>query len=160
MKADRRKLFQKPWEFREAALIALTLNAVGFALQYASGGSGVTMPEWPMNAITLTLSACLILAVGLGYRNNRAVAWMGGIPLGLSLILTLAALSFIGGMVPQESGGNPTAVRLGLHSIFSSWPFALTVVIFLSTSGSLFHGNWCLSALKIFSSYCSMPVSG
>jgi len=128
-------MFQKPWEFREAALIALTLNAVGFALQYASGGSGVTMPEWPMNAITLTLSACLILAVGLGYRNNRAVAWMGGIPLGLSLILTLAALSFIGGMVPQESGGNPTAVRLGLHSIFSSWPFALTVVIFLINLG-------------------------
>ncbi|MDT9546070.1 MAG: cytochrome c biogenesis protein ResB [Chlorobium sp.] len=135
MKADRRTLFQKPWEFREAALIAILLNAAGFAIQYSLGGTGITMPEWPMNAITLLLSACLILAVGLSYRHNPFIAWLGGIPLGLSLILTLAALSFIGGMVPQGTAGNPTALRLGLHSIFSSWPFALIVSLFLWNLG-------------------------
>ncbi|KAA6232994.1 cytochrome c biogenesis protein ResB [Chlorobium phaeovibrioides] len=135
MKADRRKLFQGPWEFREAALIVILLNAAGFAIQFALGGSGITMPVWPMNAITLTILGGLILTTGLSYRNNRLVAWLGGIPLGLSLILTLAALSFIGGMVPQESGSNPTAIRLGLHSIFSSWPFALVVALFLINLG-------------------------
>lgn len=55
MKADRRKLFQGPWEFREAALIVILLNAAGFAIQFALGGSGITMPVWPMNAITLTI---------------------------------------------------------------------------------------------------------
>ncbi|KZK74048.1 MAG: hypothetical protein A3K90_07465 [Pelodictyon luteolum] len=170
MAPHHRKWFQAPWEFREAALMAIMTAAFGFAIQYALGGQGITLPAWPLNGVILTLLALATTALGLSFRNRPPVQWLGGIPLGLSLILSLAVLSFIGGMVPQGAEGNPAAVRLGLYSIFSSWPFALTVALFLVNLGLslvwktvpfspknlqfiLFHaGFWIALACGIFGS--------
>ncbi|WP_041463882.1 cytochrome c biogenesis protein ResB [Pelodictyon luteolum] len=165
-----RKWFHAPWEFREAALAATLTLALGFAVQYSLGGAGITMPAWPLNGIILALIALATLTLGLSFRNHPMVQWLGGIPLGLSLILSLAILSFIGGMVPQGAAGNPAAMQLGLYSIFSSWPFALTVAIFFVNLGLslvwktipfspknlqfiLFHaGFWIALACGIFGS--------
>lgn len=135
MTATPRTWFQSPWQYRESVLLAVLAAAVGFGLQYAMGGQGVAMPGWPMNGLVLALLALGTLTVALAFRRQPFVQWLGGIPLGLTLIIALAILSFIGGMVPQGTEGSPLSLRLGLHSVFSSWPFALIVSLFLLNLG-------------------------
>jgi hypothetical protein len=136
MVVTRRRWFEAPWEFREASLFSLLAILSGFFIQYAASGNSVGLPVWPFNAIALSVFAALIFGIGLILRNNPLVAWFGGIPMGLSLILALAALSFIGGMVPQEiMTGDSLYTRLRINQIFSSWPFALIVFLFLINLG-------------------------
>lgn len=136
MAVIRRRWFQYPWDFRESILFTAVVVTVGFFIQYAAAGSGVALPRLPVNAIALSLFAVLVLSIGHLFRNAPMVKWFGGIPLGLCLIFAIAVLSLIGGIVPQEPVAEVTLpVRLGMHRIFSSWPFALTVICFLANLG-------------------------
>ena len=128
--------FQPPWEFREASLFTAVSVTFSFVLQYVASGQGVPRLYLPVNAIVLALFALLVLGIGLVFRENATVKWFGGIPLGLCLIVAIAALSLIGGVFPQGEvkPGSPWAL-LGLNQIFSSWPFALTVLLFLANLG-------------------------
>ncbi len=143
-----RRLFQTPWEFRESALFTAVAVIAGFAVQYALSGHGVAMPHLPVNAFVLALFALLILSIGLGFREAQAVKWFGGIPLGLCLIFAIALLSLIGGVVPQVevAPGSLTAL-LGLNRIFSSWPFALAILLFLGNLGLSL--SWRLVPLRL-----------
>ena len=143
-----RRLFQTPWEFRESALFTAVAVIAGFAVQFAASGHGVAMPHLPVNAIVLALFALLVLGIGLGFREVPAVKWFGGIPLGLCLIFAVALLSLIGGVVPQTAvapGSLPAL--LGLNQIFSSWPFALTILLFLGNLGLSL--SWRLVPFKL-----------
>jgi len=132
----RRRWFQNPWEFKESALCTALAVLVGFIMQYAASGHGIPKLYLPVNAIALATFALLVLGVGLGFRNNATVKWFGGIPLGLCLIVAIAVLSLIGGVIPQSDTFTGSLVaQLGLHQIFSSWPFALTVLLFLANLG-------------------------
>ncbi len=136
MATVRRQLFQDPWEFRESILFTAAAVLAGFLIQIASAGKGIPQPHLPFNALFLALLAVTVISAGLAFKNNPVVKWLGGIPLGLSLILAIALLSLIGGVVPQDTGATGSiAVRFGLSSIFSSWPFALTVIFFLVNLG-------------------------
>ncbi len=138
----RRRWFQAPWEFRESSLFTAVALCLGFVIEYATSGSGIALPRLPVNAIALSVFAVLILSIGLGFRNTPAVKWFGGIPLGLCLIVGIAVLSLLGGILPQEavpSGSLPA--RLGIHKIFSGWPFALVVLLFLANLGLSLSGK-------------------
>ncbi len=144
----RRRWFETPWEFRESALFTAVALCIGFVIEYATSGSDIALLRLPGNAIALSLFAVLVLSIGLGFRNTPAVKWFGGIPLGLSLIVAIAVLSLIGGILPQEaviSGSLPA--RLGIHKIFSSWPFALIVLLFLANLGLSL--SWKLIPFKV-----------
>ncbi len=132
----RRRWFQVPWEFRESSIFTALSVLVGFIVQYATSGQGIPMFRLPVNAVVLAVFAALILGTGLGFRENEMVKWFGGIPLGLCLIVAISVLSLIGGVVPQGGlmAGSLFAL-LGVNQIFSSWPFALTVVLFLANLG-------------------------
>ena len=143
-----RRLFQTPWEFRESALFTAVALFFGFAVQYAASGQGVTLPHLPFNAVALALFAAVVLGIGLACRNNQQVKWLGGIPLGLCLIFAIALLSLIGGIVPQtEAAPGSLTVRLGLNRIFSSWPFALAILLFLGNLGLSL--SWRLVPFKL-----------
>ncbi len=136
MMVVRRQWFQTPWEFRESALFSALAVTAGFAIQFAASGNGIAMPHLPFNAIALSLLAAIVLITGLVFRNTPVVKWFGGIPLGLCLILAIALLSLIGGVVPQQAAAKSSLPALfGLNQIFSSWPFALTVLLFLANLG-------------------------
>ncbi|MFZ4524247.1 MAG: cytochrome c biogenesis protein ResB [Chlorobium sp.] len=131
-----RRWFQTPWEFKESALFTAVAVVAGFIIQYAASGQGIVRFHLPVNAIALGLFAVLVLSIGLGLRNNQVVKWFGGIPLGLCLIVAIAALSLIGGIVPQgEDTGGLLSALPGTNQIFSSWPFAIIVLIFLANLG-------------------------
>ncbi|MEI6847999.1 MAG: cytochrome c biogenesis protein ResB [Chlorobiaceae bacterium] len=131
-----RRWFHAPWEFKESMLFTAIFVIAGFGIEYAVGGEGIPQPHLPYNAIFLGVFGVLILSVGLAFRNNSVVKWLGGIPLGLFLICAIATLSLIGGIVPQEDAipGSLSAL-LRINHIFSSWPFALTILLFLVNLG-------------------------
>ena len=124
------------WSFREGAGLSVALVLFGIVLEVVAGGKGVPFPSWPMNLVILLLLVVNIVLAGLLLRENPFVRWLGGIPLGLCLILTMAALSLVGGLLPQTKGAGPGwAGVTGLDSVFSSWPFGLTVLFFLVNLG-------------------------
>ena len=85
-----RRLFQSPWEFREAAFFTAVAVIAGFAVQYAGLGIGVPQTHLPYNALFLGTFAVASLSAGVAFRNNAFVNWLGGIPLGLCLIFAIA----------------------------------------------------------------------
>ncbi len=122
--------------FRDGFLFSLAVVLTGFVIEVATGSGGVVVPQWPVNGAVLALFSASIVVAGLVWRENRFVMWLGGIPLGISLIFTLALLSFVGGMLPQESGTGALWVKtLRLNGVFSSWPFAIAVFFFLFNLG-------------------------
>ena len=143
-----RRLFQPPWEFRESSLFTAIAVIAGFAVQYAGLGRGVPQAHLPYNALFLGLFGIAIISAGLAFRNNAFVKWLGGIPLGLCLIFAIALLSLVGGIVPQKAAepGSLSAL-LGLNQIFSSWPFALTILLFLGNLGLSL--SWRLVPFKL-----------
>ena len=144
----RRRWFQAPWEFRESALFTAVSVIAGFVIQAAASGQGIAMPHLPYNAIALLFLAVLVISTGLAFRNTPAVKWFGGIPLGLCLILAIAVLSLIGGIIPQQSAAKESLpTLLGLNQIFSSWPFAVTVLLFLANLGISL--SWKLIPFKL-----------
>ena len=144
----RRRWFQTPWEFRESALFTALALCAGFVIEFITSGHGMMFFHLPVNAIALSLFAVLIFVTALRFRNTATVKWFGGIPLGLCLIVAIAALSLIGGILPQEAVvSDSLPVQLGFHKIFSSWPFALVVLLFLANLGLAL--SWKLVPFKI-----------
>ncbi len=124
------------WSFKEGALFSVVLVVAGFVIEAVTGSQGVTLSSWPLNVIILVLFAANIVLAAFLLRENRVIAWLGGIPLGLCLIIAIAVLSLFGGVLPQEKGAGPLwAQTLRLNNVFSSWPFALTVFFFLVNLG-------------------------
>ena len=123
-------------EFRNAAMLTIAVIVAGFALEFVTSGSGISMPRWPANALFLAAFASAIAAVGFGFRKHPLVEWLGGIPVGLSLIISLALLSLIGGVLPQDPAPSGSIVALlRLNGMFSGWPFALVTLLFLFNLG-------------------------
>lgn len=125
------------WSFREGAFFSIALVATGFVVESTRwGAQDVLRPSWPVNIIVLFLFSANIVIAGLVLRDKPVIKWLGGIPLGLCLIIAMAILSFFGGVLPQGAGvGALWTQKLGLNSVFSSWPFALTVFFFLVNLG-------------------------
>ncbi len=122
--------------FREAAIFTLSAIVAGFAIEWLTGGSGIVMPAWPANFLFLMAFGSAIVAVALGLRDKPLVSWLGGIPVGLSLIIGLALLSLLGGVIPQDPGhGGFPVTQLRLNGMFSSWPFAFVSLLFLFNLG-------------------------
>ncbi|ACF46857.1 conserved hypothetical protein [Prosthecochloris aestuarii DSM 271] len=124
------------WSFRESILFTVILLLSGLVLELLGGGNGVSLPSWPLNAIWLSGIVSGIVIAGIWGRQHWFIAWLGGIPLGLSLIFALAFLSFFGGVLPQEQGvGSEWVLRFRFNQVFSSWPFALVVLFFMINLG-------------------------
>lgn len=136
MREGVRGWFEDVRSFRLASVVTVLVMLAGFVIQYVSGGDGVPLLLWPLNALFLVVFALVLFLLGTAYRRNAFVAWLGGIPLGLSLIFAIAFLSLLGGVIPQGvSSGDLLQERLGLNRMFSGWPFLLTVLLFLCNLG-------------------------
>lgn len=122
--------------FRLASAVTVLAVLAGFTIQYALGGEGLPMLFWPLNALFILVLAALLFLLGTAFRQNAFVSWLGGIPLGLSLIFALVFLSLIGGFVQQGvASGDAVLDRLGMNRIFSGWPFLFVVLLFLCNLG-------------------------
>ena len=117
-----------PWRYRESLVITALLIAVGFALQLSLGPLNAFYLQKPANFF---IAALIILwgALSLCLKKYRVVQWLSGVPLAVSLILSLLIFSLILGLTPQFSHVHHEGVclvsRLGFTSMTSSWPFIL-----------------------------------
>jgi hypothetical protein len=122
--------------FKGASVFTLIVVLAGFGIELLTSARGIVMPGWPFNLVFLLFFGALIIVAGLMFRENELVSWLGGIPLGLSLIIGLALLSFVGGVLPQEKYPPDSLVAmLRLNGIISSWPFAFITLLFLFNLG-------------------------
>lgn len=136
MVQKQRKLFEAPFGFKEGGFATIFLVVLGFFVELLSGGTGITVPGWPFNAVIAAMLVLLVFLVGVGFRKHALVTWLGGIPLGLSLITALGVLSMIGGIIPQEPEYGPSFVAgFGINRVFASWPFALVCMVFMVNLG-------------------------
>jgi len=125
--------------FTKPAVFTVTAIFAGLAVEWLTSGSGIIVPGWPVNFFILVALSLVIAVVGLKFRDQTLVSWLGGIPVGLSLIIGLAVLSLIGGVVPQDAARpDSLASQLRLNGMFSSWPFAFVTLLFLFNLGLSF----------------------
>lgn len=133
-------------DYTQAAAFTLSAIIAGLGIELFTAGSGVVVPLWPFNLVFLLLFAGLIVVTGGAFRQHPLVAWLGGIPLGLSLIIGLVLLSFVGGVLPQDTIVNGVLrnehypqgsllANLRFNGMFSSWPFAFVTLLFLFNLG-------------------------
>ena len=120
-------MWNRPWQYRESLAVTAILMAAGFALQLTFGPLNAYYLQKPANFF---IAALIILwaALSLGLKKYRAVQWLSGVPLAVSLILALLILSLIMGLTPQfrhPRPGGGLVSRLGFTSMTSSWPFLL-----------------------------------
>lgn len=132
--------------FTEPVSFTIAVILVGLGIELMTSGSGFIIPDWPFNLVFLLLFAAVIFIVGLLFREHPLVTWLGGIPLGLSLIIGIAALSLVGGVLPQDTIVNGVlrsehfapdskVSMLRFNGMFSSWPFAFVILLFLLNLG-------------------------
>lgn len=130
-------IWQKPWKYKEGILISLTLLILGTALEYASGGSGITkLIVYPNN---LYLGICLIIFIVLlsFFGKQSAIKqWLESIPAAICSISLLLFVSLLMGLTLQYDNDAPELIRkLGLSHVLTSWPYLFANLFILLSLG-------------------------
>ena len=102
--------------FVSGVFLSLLLCVLGFAIEFMTGGGGVSLPSWPGNLYLLLLMLSVIIPTALLFRESGFVQWLGGIPLGLCLIVAVIET------ILSSGKGNAYSMVLGnlFTAIYSS----------------------------------------
>ena len=134
----KKKLWQFPWGYPEAALFVAAITLVGFLLQLTIGHFNFALLSYPANLIALTVLIGLI-ALFVRFQNNLFVRWIAGIPMAIALTVALLLLGFYMELTPQLPRLPPSTSdlvsRLGFRMVTSSWPFVLVFCMTLLALG-------------------------
>jgi hypothetical protein len=128
-------LWSGPYGYRQGLALLVGLWTVGFALQPIKGN--FPLLTWPLNGFVLAGFVALLIAGRVVLPQTALWKWLTGIPLALCSLGALLVLSLVAGIIPQDAAANlaPWAKQLGLHQVFSSWPFVLTMAVLLTNLG-------------------------
>jgi uncharacterized membrane protein len=132
------------WEWPAATGVLTYFVLFGFVLQ-AKFGAPSGLFAWivaqiggtPQAAIWLSWSlaaAGLLLAVGLGIglRSTDTLRFLSGVPLAVAATVAVTVLALFGTIIVQSPEITDSwQARIGLHAMFKSWPFVLTVLLML-----------------------------
>lgn len=114
-----------PLGYPQAVLVVCAAFVVGLFYQWK-------MPHG------VNVSAQTAYAVGIGgvaleafcvlrWRKAPFVTWLTGVPLAIVSIVAVALVASLGGIVTSET----LAKRFGMTSVYSSWPFAMVMLVML-----------------------------
>lgn len=116
--------------------------AIGVGFHFLIGYRSLPLPLVGLVGAALVF----MLIAGRIYRTQRVIHWMTGIPFAVVTTATVAGLALIGGIVPKES----LQTILGVPSVWSSWPFLLSMVLMLlNLVGSVGKRSWPLNYTNI-----------
>lgn len=125
-------MWQSPWGYPEALLIAYGLIFIGFALELALGGNSFQAIVFPLNII---VGAVFIVAAILVYfliRKGKGIKFLIGIPASMGAIAALSFLVVVMGVTSQTPmEGRELVSKLGLNRMTSSIPFLLINIYLL-----------------------------
>lgn len=134
---NKNPIWKRPWKYREGILISLTLLILGFALEYASGGSGVAhLVEYPYNFYIGGGLIVVIIFLSAFGKNWALVEWLESIPaaicsVGLLLVVTL----FMGFTLQYDDSASNLIRKLGISHIGQSWVYLFANLFLLLSLG-------------------------
>lgn len=130
-----RRLWSRPWGYRESLIMVAGLMLAGQALQMSLGPFDIFLLYRPGNLIVLALLLLLALT-GLLFKKSALLRWLSGPPLAVALISGLLLLSLIMGLVPQfvrlpAHADQHLILKLGWAQMTTYWPFVLVYLMTL-----------------------------
>ncbi|MCX6256311.1 MAG: cytochrome c biogenesis protein ResB [Bacteroidia bacterium] len=129
-------LWQFPWGYVESFFIAIALIVLGFAIEFATDGHGITPLSWPYNAYLTIIYLNIVILSFNYYRKSMFIRWISGVPASISAITIFTFLILLMGFIKQnEPGSMPILDKIGLTHVNRSWPYLLVQIYFLTVLG-------------------------
>lgn len=138
MEEKKRRLWQKPWQYKESAFLVAGIILAGFSLQLGLGPFDFFLLHYPVN-VGIAAFLVLILVLSVFARKTALFKWLSGIPFCVSLIVALLFFGLIMGLTPQLARPDPHSHNifsdLGFTTVTSSWPFVLLYTMTILSLG-------------------------
>jgi hypothetical protein len=117
----------------DAAGIQLLVVALALMLQLALTAQGVhlAVPPPPWNWIVTGVGTSAAIALGAVCRRQRWLLWLSGAQYAISIIAVVAAIAFLGALIPQDTEKTDQLARLGLRDLYNSLPFLAAALLML-----------------------------
>jgi hypothetical protein len=131
-KNEKRLIWQQPWGYAEAFIIAIGLLFIGLLLDFFSNGEILTLPVWPNNAIIGVSYVVFLILFFSFFKSSALVKWFTGIPASTGAICLFALLTLLMGFIEQTES-NSQSLFPEFNHIRRSWPFLLASMYLLST---------------------------
>nr|WP_320118409.1 cytochrome c biogenesis protein ResB [uncultured Marinifilum sp.] len=126
MNKNTKSLWQTPWGYAEAFLIAFGLLFIGFLLELTIQLSTVVQIRYPVNLIFGLGYLICLLAFYFTIRKKKIFLFLSGIPASVAAMSVLTFLVIIMGITPQTSMHDENFItKLSLNKLTTSWPFLL-----------------------------------
>ena len=136
---DKMKQQYSLWHYGESIVFVSVILVIGFVLQLFFGKFDIRFISAPLNIIVGAIMLLSLIALSL-FRKNKYYRWLSGVPLAVTLIITIGILCIFMGLIPQSQTVNPHQHDIyslsGLRSITTSWYFILTYFLILFSLGA------------------------
>ena len=127
------------WRYKESIVFVSAIIVLGFLLQLLFGEFDIRIIRAPLNMILGSILVLSLIALSL-FRKSKIYRWLSGVPLSVTLIITVGILAIFMGLIPQVQKINPhhqdIYSRMGLRSITTSWYFILIYFFLLFSLGA------------------------
>lgn len=132
----RRKLWERPWKYKESFIVALELLILGFIIEVLDQGAGIEPLQMPYNIYVAVGFVFVLIFVYTFYKNNFIVQWLSRVPAAMSAITLFTVITLMLGFIKQNDPEAPRIIQiLGLTHVKTSWPLAVATIYFLTTLG-------------------------
>ncbi len=128
---------KKKWPsgFTDSFIIGFILIVFGFLCQIFFNNIDLTL-LWPNNLIVGIVFTNILIFTHIFLKKKHVVIWLTSAPAAISSIVYISILALLGGFITQGDGTtNSMILKLGLNNVFASWPFIITMILFLTTLG-------------------------
>ncbi len=138
MAKNKRKLFQKTWQYKEGFVISFILLLLGLLTGYFTK-KPVNFPAFPLN-LSISLSYTLLIFIIYYFeRENKIVKWLSSIPAAVTSTVFFAATTAMLGIIPQAETGvilkNDIWFSLGFKHLSTSWLLGFAYLFFITSLG-------------------------
>ena len=132
----KRKIWQAPWAYKEAAAFCIGLLAIGLFLQIAVGPISRAIFAFPYN---IYLSIFFIALIGMAFifaNKSGMVRWLSATPTAITTILAFGFIVILMGLTPQHDTPRQESSEMlsliGLDNITQTWYFAFLYLFLLT----------------------------
>jgi hypothetical protein len=123
-------------EYKQGFLISLTIFLLGIALEWMTGGTGASLPKWPVNLEFGLAFLALLLFLHFYYRQTDIIRWLSRVPAAISAIVLFTFLVLILGLTKQNEPDASQISRLtGLSHVQNSYTLLLSGLYLLTCLG-------------------------
>ena len=133
---NNKKLFKKPFAYKEAFLFVGVFPVVGFIIELFSDSKGIVMPTAPYNIHILLAVVLVIIFSYLFLLKKSFFKWIATVPVSIATITYTSIIVLLMAFIPQnEQAVGSFANKLGLAHLSRSWPMLLTSFFLLYNLG-------------------------